>query len=553
MMRNQKKHFILIILIFISNIVIAQRPNILWITVEDISPTLSFYGDSTSLTPNLDKLASQSLIYKEAFTTVGVCAPSRSSLITGMYPVSIGTHQMRTGKDVFSWGSRDYSGISNAIDVNGDSIPLHSVVTPVDVKCFTEYMRKDGYFCTNNSKTDYQFAAPVTAWDENGNNSHWRNRPIGKPFFSVFNFNTTHESKMWMHRDKPLTVDPESVKLPPYYPDTKIVRQDVARNYSNIEMVDKEIGKLLFDLESDGLLDNTIIFFFSDHGGPLPRGKREHYVSGLNVPFLVRIPGLTDYKYVYDPISFVDLAPTVLSLVDIEIPDHFQGKAFLGKKKNNTLREFIYGSGDRFDETYDRVRSVISKDFVYVKNYYKNLPAYKDNLYRKNIDMTNEMLEMNKNGLLDKNQSYWYRQKKTKEEFYVRDNDPHSLNNLINDKKYKDQIIKHRKALKDWQKEINDIGGMAEKSLFYKMWPNGAQPKANSPIINGSDKLNIIISSDTEGASIAYIISKKDFQPGLDDGWLVYSKPLTLLPGENLYAMTTRIGYEDSEVIKYEN
>ena len=183
MMRNQKKHFILIILIFISNIVIAQRPNILWITVEDISPTLSFYGDSTSLTPNLDKLASQSLIYKEAFTTVGVCAPSRSSLITGMYPVSIGTHQMRTGKDVFSWGSRDYSGISNAIDVNGDSIPLHSVVTPVDVKCFTEYMRKDGYFCTNNSKTDYQFAAPVTAWDENGNNSHWRNRPIGKPFF----------------------------------------------------------------------------------------------------------------------------------------------------------------------------------------------------------------------------------------------------------------------------------------------------------------------------------------------------------------------------------
>ena len=148
-MKNKKKHYILVILIFLSNIIIAQRPNIVWITVEDISPTLSVYGDSTAKTPNIDILASQSQIFTESFTTVGVCSPSRSSIITGMYPVSIGTHQMRTGKDVFGWGSRNYDGLSNAIDVNGDSIPLHSVVTPQEVRCFTEYMRAGGYYCTN--------------------------------------------------------------------------------------------------------------------------------------------------------------------------------------------------------------------------------------------------------------------------------------------------------------------------------------------------------------------------------------------------------------------
>ena len=280
MIDNFKKmirYLLFVYILLVPFVSFSQKPNILWITVEDISPTLSVYGDSTAKTPNLDRLASESSIFTETFTTVGVCSPSRSSIITGMYPVSIGTHQMRTGKDVFGWGSRNYNGISNAIDVNGDSIPLHSVVTPPEVKCFTEYMRAEGYFCTNNSKTDYQFAAPVTAWDQNGENAHWRNREKDQPFFSVFNFDVTHESKMWLHRDKPLTVEPSIVPLPPYFPDTETVRNDVARNYSNIELLDKMVGDLIKELKSDGLLDNTYVFFFSDHGGPLPRGKRSHY------------------------------------------------------------------------------------------------------------------------------------------------------------------------------------------------------------------------------------------------------------------------------------
>ena len=545
-MKNLK--YILFILIFLSNIILAQRPNIVWITVEDISPTLSVYGDSTAKTPNIDRLASQSQIFTESFTTVGVCSPSRSSIITGMYPVSIGTHQMRTGKDVFGWGSRNYDGLSNAIDVNGDSIPLHSVVTPQEVRCFTEYMRAGGYYCTNNSKTDYQFAAPVTAWDQNGDDAHWRNRDKNQPFFSVFNFDVTHESKMWLHRNKPLTVDPKNVPLPPYFPDTETVRNDVARNYSNIELLDSMVGDLIKELKSDNLLDNTYIFFFSDHGGPLPRGKRSHYESGLKVPMIIRNPYDTSSRYIDDPISFVDLAPTMLSIAGIEIPDHFQGRAFMGDKKSTVPREFIFGSGDRFDETYDRVRSVISKDFVYVRNYHKDRPAYKDVLYRKNIDMTNEMLKLYNDNKLNADQKYWYRQSKTKEEFYVRSTDPFSLRNIIDDPGYKNEIKKHRLALKKWQKEIEDIGALPEKKHLSYMWPEGIQPQTQKPKVVVKEGL-LNIESLTLGSSSAYIISDLDFQPGLDDGWKLYHRPV-VVDKSYLYVISTRLGFKDSDIVK---
>ena len=548
MFRSFIRDLLLIYFLLISSISFSQKPNIIWITVEDISPTLSMYGDSTAKTPNLDELASESLIFTEAFTTVGVCSPSRSSLITGMYPVSIGTHQMRTGKDVFGWGSRDYDGVSNAIDVNGDSIPLHSVVTPPEVKCFTEYLRAEGYYCTNNSKTDYQFAAPVTAWDQNSNNAHWKNREKNQPFFSVFNFDVTHESKMWLHRDKPLTVKQGLVPLPPYFPDTETVRNDVARNYSNIELLDKMVGNLIKELKADGLFDKTYIFFFSDHGGPLPRGKRSHYESGLKVPMMVRDPYEKKIRYVDDQISFVDFAPTTLSLTGLNIPDHFQGRAFMGEKKSEILRDYVFGSGDRFDETYDRVRSVISKEFIYVKNYYTNRPAYKDVLYRKNIDMTNEMLMLYKEDKLNSDQKYWYRESKTMEEFYVRSDDPHSLKNLISDERYEDEINKHRMALKNWQDEINDIGAKSEKKHLDSMWPRGIQPKSSKPDVTVKDK-TVTIKSNTLGSSNAFIISDNDFEPSLDDGWKLYHEPIKVNKGY-IYIISTRLGYEDSEIIK---
>jgi len=241
-----------------------------------------------------------------------------------MYPTSIGTMHMRTAKDIKSWGARKYAKEGMGIDINKENVPQYSAVIPENVKCFTEYLRMTGYYCINNQKTDYQFAAPVTAWDENNGKGDWTHTPKGKPFFYVFNHGVTHESQIWRRKNEPMTVDPETVPLPPYYPDDPVVRTDVARNYSNIEELDRQIGEKIQRLKDEGLYDNTIIFFFSDHGGPLPRGKRLHYDSGLKVPFIVRIPEKYKKKYGLNPdwvkngrvdalISFVDLAPTLLS------------------------------------------------------------------------------------------------------------------------------------------------------------------------------------------------------------------------------------------------
>jgi len=550
MTKMMNKPTILLILVLLGNLnLYAQQPNILWLTCEDISPTLSMYGDSTAHTPNLDRLAAESIVFTEAFATVGVCAPSRSSMITGRYPVSIGTHQMRTGRDVYGWGSRKYSGDSGARDINGALIPHYSTVVPSDVKCFPEFLREAGYFCTNNAKTDVQFAVPVTAFDENSRDAHWRHRKKDQPFFAIFNHEVTHESKMWKHKDLPLTVNPEDVPLPDYYPDNEEIRKGVARNYSNIELLDQQIGEKIAELEAAGELDNTIIFFFSDHGGPLPRGKREHYVSGLRVPLMVRLPKNLRSQRVDIPVSFVDLAPTVLAMAGIEKPGQFQGENFLKDGQPSVRREFIFGTGDRFDEFADRIRSVISKDFVYVRNYHPELSAYKDVGYRRNMDMMNELYRLHEAGELSADQAYWFRPTKTKEEFYVRSDDPHSLHNLIDDERYLGEIKRMRKALKRWQKEVKDMGKISEKKVLAKMWPDGIQPMAAKPetiTANGMVRLNCA----TKGASIAYLISKKDFTPDLDAGWQLYSSPVRLQAGEKLYAMGTRIGFADSEVLK---
>jgi len=546
-----KKNFLITIVVFLLPFLSAaqkeQRPNILWLTCEDISPYLSMYGDSTAKTPNLDKLASQSIIYTNAFAAVGVCAPSRSGIITGMYPVSIGTMHMRTGPDVMSWGKREYSAKSNAMDINGDPVPLYSAVIPPYVKCFTEYLRKAGYYCTNNYKTDYQFAAPVTAWDENNPKAHWRHRAKGQPFFAVFNHGITHESRMWRNKNLPQTVNPDSVPLPAYFPDDSIVRQDVARNYSNIELLDKQIGEKLKELEEDGLLDNTIIFFFSDHGGPLPRGKRLHYDSGLKTPMLIRIPDKLKKEYNDELISFIDLAPTVLSLAGVDIPEYMQGQPFLGKEKAGNPRKYIYGSGDRFDEYTDRIRIVRDKRYLYVRNYHPELPSYKDIAYRKKMDMMNDLLRLHAMGALNRDQNYWFRMKKTPEEFYDCETDPENLHNIIDDPAYRDKIDELRTAMDNWLAETGDMGAIPEKQMFLQMWPGGKQP-VTLPVVVTKKGNNVELSCNTKGASIGYILTDHEITPNLNAGWKLYYKPLKVKKGQFLYVMSQRIGYKESEV-----
>lgn len=547
---------VLIVLIFTScnsqtkkqteNKVEKAQPNILWIVTEDISPMLSFYGDDTAKTPNLDALANESVVYDNAFAVVGVCGPSRSSIITGMYPTSIGTMHMRTGFDIQSWGKRAYKTETNRFDLEGNEIIQYSTVIPEEVKCFTEYLRRDGYFTTNNQKTDYQFAAPITSWDQNSTKAHWRNRKENQPFFSVFNYDVTHESKIWKYADKPLTVKPDAVPVPPYYQDTKTSRTDIARVYSNIELLDIKVGKLVQQLKDDGLYDNTIIFFYSDHGGPLPRQKRELYESGLQVPFMVKgLDGKTGRSD--QMVSFVDLAPTVLSLANIEAPNHIQGKAFLGKYVNEK-RKVAFGTSDRFDEFTDRSRTVYFDDFIYIKNDFPEKVWYKDVSYRKQVPMMTEMLSLREAGKLNATQLKWFSDK-PKEELYNRKKDPHNLNNLAQNSNHKNQLEKGRLLISEFKmQQFEDKAMQPEAQMVKDMWPNFEQPITATVDIQIENGL-ATLSSKTKGASIAYIISNELSQDyDFDSPWQLYSKPVQLKKGEVIYVIAERIGYKESEI-----
>ncbi len=339
-----------------------KPPNILWVTCEDTSPDLGCYGDAYAVTPNLDKLAAQGARYTHCFTHAPVCAPSRSGIITGMYPTTIGTHHMR----------------------------CHGVPQPF-VRCFTEYLRAAGYYCTNNSKTDYNFPPPITAWDECSKEAHWRNRPDkGQPFFAVFNIGSTHESQCWPIDGK-LDHDPAKAVLPPYYPDTPVVRRNWARYYDQVTKMDAQVARILKELEDDGLAENTVVFFYGDHGRGLTRAKRWVYDSGIRVPLLIRWPGVIKPATVTDRlVAFVDFGPTVLSIAGIKPPEHMQGRPFLGEH-DTPPRDYVFAHRDRMDETYDIIRAVRDKRFKYIRNFEPHKPYAQRINYMEKMPILQEM------------------------------------------------------------------------------------------------------------------------------------------------------------------
>jgi arylsulfatase A-like enzyme len=348
------------------------------------------YGDDTIKVPNISRLANEGLVYNNAFSTSGVCAPSRAALATGLYPSSFGANNMRTSSNTKETG-------------------LHS-------KMLSQLLREAGYYTTNNYKTDYQFKAPKTAWDENGIYAHWRNRPSDMPFFSIFNFTTTHESGLFEpygirkleqrhyfssdaeqisqlpndHRVKtneeatPIHIDKATeFPVPPYLPDTATVQHDLWKVYNNLAETDKQIGAIIKALEEDGLMDNTIIVFYSDHGGPMPRQKRLIYDSGLKVPLIIRFPkgykaGAIEERLV----SFVDFAPTTLAMAGLPVPEYMQGKNFFNTTNE---RKYIYAAADRFDGITDTIRAVRSRCYKYIRNYRPDTPYYLPVAYREKI------------------------------------------------------------------------------------------------------------------------------------------------------------------------
>ena len=402
------------------------RPNILWISVEDISPDLGCYGDKNAVTPTIDRLAAEGVRFTRCFTHAGVCAPSRSGLITGCYPPSIGTHHMRC-----------------------------QGVPPDDVKCFPEYLRQAGYYCTNNVKTDYQFDVPATAWDESSNKADWRGRDQGQPFFSVINFITTHESQIRDPSKLTQTLvaalkpeqrhDPAKMIVPPFYPDTPVVRRDIANYYDNITAVDGQVAAVLKRLEENGLAEDTIVWFWGDHGRGMPRYKRWLYDTGLHVPLIVHVPekwrkhvrpdnadALKPGSTIDDLTAFVDFAPTVLSLAGLPKKEHFQGQAFFGPHRAVKPREHVYGHRDRMDETYDLIRTVRDKRFRYVRNFMPWQPYSQDIAYMNEMPTMQEWRRLHAEGKLTGPAADWFRKEKPVEELYDTEADPIlCLNNVV--------------------------------------------------------------------------------------------------------------------------
>ncbi len=528
----------------------TEKPlNIIWISCEDIGPILSTYGNEVINTPNIDRIAAEGVKYTNAFSTVGVCAPSRFSIITGMYPARLGAHNMRTGnhnnykspEDIFHKLDK------GILDKSGKNVPEYEVVTPSYVKLFPEYLRAENYYCVNDNKCDYQFNTPFTTWDDVFGGGSYKNAPKGAPFFYVKNFYTTHESRIWLRKDKPMTVSPSQVPIPDYYPDIPVVRRDIARKYSNIEALDKEVGELLKQLETDGVLDNSIIFFWSDHGGNLLRQKRAVGNSGLHVPLLIRYPNGYRAGEVDDRlVSLMDLGPTVMSLLGIAPPKHLDGRAFAGKYEE-APRKLIFGSADRFDESTDMQRSVLDGRYVYVKNFMPELPLIYRNKYREQIPMNAKLIALNQEKKLEGNASYIFMNSKPQEEFYDLKNDPYEVYNLAEDPKYSKKIEEYRLALNDWQLEIGDKGFIPEHDLIESFWPEMKQPITQNVTFEKDKTGTLKLKSSTAGASIGY-------QIGDDIGtnhWNLYYKPIAIDKNQKIIARAIRIGYQASEITSY--
>ena len=423
----------------------AELPNILWLTSEDNSPFAGCYGDEFATTPNLDKLASEGFLYTHAYANAPVCAPTRNTILTGVYACSNGSQHMRS------------------------YYPLSKTVVPYPV-----YLREAGYYCTNNSKTDYNTnnVEPSEIWDECSKTAHWKNRPEGKPFFAVFNTTISHES--CIHKSIPndkLRHSPDKVPIPPYHPATPEMKHDWAQYYDKVEDMDTQIGKWLKEIDDAGLGENTIVFYYGDHGGVLARSKRYVYETGTRVPFIVRIP--KKYKYLFPEkqpgtkvtrlISFVDLVPTLLSIIGIEIPEYLQGHAFLGKQKTADP-EYAFMFRGRMDERYDMCRAVRDQKYRYIRNYmpYRIYGQRLEYLFR--APSIRSWKAAYENGECNKVQSAFW-QTKPVEELYDTENDPWEVNNLANDPKYNHILNRMRAANKDWVTRIKDTGFIPEADI----------------------------------------------------------------------------------------
>jgi arylsulfatase A-like enzyme len=418
------------------------RPNVLWITSEDNGPHLGVYGDRFADTPNLDRLGAQGMIYLNAWSNAPVCAPARTTIISGLYPPCTGSEHMRSITRL-----------------------------PPGMKMYPQYLREAGYYCTNNNKEDYNLQKPGKVWDDSSGKGHWRNRRPGQPFFAIFNFTESHESQIRKRPHTPVH-DPAKVPVPAYHPDRPEVRRDWAQYYDQLTEMDAQAGRILRQLHEDGLADDTVVFYYGDHGPGMPRSKRWPYNSGLHVPLIVFVP--EKFRHLapkdYLPggksdrlVGFIDLAPTLLSLAGIKPPDYMQGHAFMGPYQT-PQQPYAYGFRGRMDERYDMVRVVRDKRYIFIRNYMPHKIYGQYVSYMFETPTTQVWKQLYDAGKLAPPQTFFW-ETKPPEELYDLQTDRDEVHNLAGSPEHQQILKRLRQAQRDLALTIRDVGFLPEGEI----------------------------------------------------------------------------------------
>ena len=525
-----------------------QRPNILVIMAEDLGQRIGAFGDPLAQTPNIDGLAAAGVRYPNTFTTAGVCAPSRAAFITGVHQNTLGAQHMRTSTS---------------------PVGAYLAVPPPAVKAFPELLRAAGYYTFTDRKLDYQFSGvsagsgPSSIWDAEGESADFRGRAPDQPFFGLLNLFITHESATFSSARLEAAgdprgaavaraaetaraglarrTDPADIEVPPYYPDTPEVRAEMAAFYDNIALMDIEVGRILADLEADGLRDSTIVIWTTDHGDALPRAKRELFDSGIRVPLVVhwperlrpldQVPGSESLRVV----SFVDLAPTLLELARVPAPDFLHGFSFLSADE----RTYAFAARDRVDEQVDRVRAVTDGRFKYLRYHLPDSPGAFPIEYRNNQATMQALWRELSAERLNDIQRQWF-DPRPREALFDTSEDPHEVVNLAGDKAHRDTLERLRSALHGWQLRVPDLGALPETRMRERFWPGGVQPRTLPPRVTVNAH-STLATPATPGSSIVW--------RSVDGPWRLYTGPVPMTEGTGASFKAVRYGFAESATV----
>ena len=538
-----------------------DRPNILLLMAEDMSPRVGAFGDRVAKTSRLDALASEGTRFPNTFTTAGVCAPSRAAQITGVHQNTLGAGHMRTS-------SHPAGG--------------YAAVPPPWIKGYPELLRAAGYYTFNDGKTDYQLSAslladesPRTIWDESKTfgSTHWQEAPSDRPFFGLINFGVTHESGLFPRlawpentahafimlanlvrgsRSEQVTA-PDDVELPPYYPDTALARETVARQYDNIHLMDQQVGEVLDQLRRDGLEDSTVVIWTTDHGSGLPAAKRELTDAGIRVPMIIRWPerfrppGMLPGEVQERMVSFVDIAPTILAMAGVPVPEWMVGQIFAGDQVA-APREFVFAARDRLDEFPDRARAVRSANFKYIRNWYPDDPAGVDLEFRRIIPFMKQWRELYLQGELNDVQGRYFEPRPV-EELYDLRSDPWETRNLIDEEASAGTRARLRAALDDWLAAQQDLGALPESELRERFQPGGVSPITPPPVVafaEADDGWVAALSHQDPHISMGI----RRFMGSEPGPWELYTEPIAVETGATITAYAVRYGWLESPQVE---